>query len=82
MHDTDAVKGTVAGRHAVLPYWCSERMVRSEVLMAVGMKMTVFWDVASSEMSVSMYQTTECSIPEDRHLHSERLFSKILAISA
>jgi hypothetical protein len=38
--------------------------------------MAVFWDVAycsnSSETSVSIYQTTRCYIPEDRHLNTRR----------
>jgi hypothetical protein len=47
------------------------------------MKMAIFWDaaialimeaVSSSEMSVSIYDTTRRNIPEDSHLHIILLF--------
>jgi hypothetical protein len=58
-------------------------MVRFQVLTVMSMNMVVFWDVVpcslvyialmmeaviSSEMSVGIYQTKQCNIPEDSHL--------------
>jgi hypothetical protein len=41
--------------------------VRSEVPMAVSMKMTVFWDVVLCSLVV-VSQATQRNIPEDSHL--------------
>jgi hypothetical protein len=51
--------------------------------MAMSMKMAVFWDVvpwslalmmeavSTSDMSVTIYQTTQHNIPEDSHIHPQ-----------
>jgi hypothetical protein len=59
--------------------------VKFQVLTAVSMKMTVFWDIqpsslafidllmkaaSISETSVNFYQTTRRNNPEDSHLQS------------
>jgi hypothetical protein len=52
--------------------------MRFQALVAVSMKMAVFWDVmtlmieaaSSSEMLVNIYETTQSNILENNHLHT------------
>lgn len=42
--------------------------LRFEVILAVTMKGSVFWDVTPCSL-VEMYQTIQCHVPEDSGLH-------------